>query len=338
MEHSGHEESGPERRAGHAENLVLSAIEFQLRVQNDTAFVRGWVPAGAVRGCVQIVHGMSEHGGRYARLAAALNAAGYAVYAQDLPGHGRTARAPDELGHFADDHGWRFALQSLRAVQVDIRERHPSAPLLLFGHSMGAFLAQDYIVHHGRDVTACALSAATGDFGPLRSIGLALMQAEVAWGGARHPSAVAEALTFKAFNRRFRPNRTAFDWLSRDAEEVQRYVQDPRCGFRASAGLWMELLAIGGRLREPARLARIPRGLPILILCGSDDPATRGVRGSTALERAYHGAGMKDVTLRIYEGARHELLNEIPECRDQVTRDLIAWWDRRCVGRESAPN
>lgn len=306
----------------------MSASEFQLKLQGDAvAFVRAWLPAQAAVGCVQIVHGMSEHGGRYARFATALNRAGFAVYAQDLPGHGRTARAPDELGHFANEHGWRFALQSIHAVQTEMRLRHPGRPTMLFGHSMGALLAQDIIVHHGRTLAGCVLSGTTGDMGVLRSIGLGLMRAEITWGGPRHRSRTAEELTFKAFNRRFKPNRTPFDWLSRDAAEVDRYIDDPRCGFLASSTLWADLLAYGARLREPARLARIPKTLPILILAGTDDAASKGVKGPMALEKAYAKAGISDLSLKLYEGARHELLNET--CREQVTADVVEWMQRR---------
>lgn len=311
----------------------MSATEFQLKVQDGVAFVRAWLPSAAPRACVQIVHGMAEHGGRYSRFATALNRAGFAVFAHDLPGHGRTARAPDELGHMADQHGWRLALQSIRVVQAEMRERFPGAPLMLFGHSMGALLSQDYIVHHGREIQACVLSSTTGDMGPLRSIGLGLMQAEIAWGGRAHRSALAERLSFRRFNKRFKPTRTAFDWLSRDPVEVDRYIDDPRCGFRASSGLWYELLAYGGRLREPARLARIPKQLPVLIITGTDDAATQGTRGPSILERAYAGAGLKDVTLKLYEGGRHELLNDT--CREQVTADVIEWMGSRCPARAS---
>lgn len=302
----------------------MSAKEFQLRVQEGrVAFARAWLPAAPPRAAIQIVHGLAEHSGRYARFATALNQAGFAVYAQDLPGHGRTARAPDELGHMADRYGWRLALQCIHALNVDMRERHPDLPRILFGHSMGGLLGQDYIVHHGRDLTACVLSATTGDMGPMRRIGLALLRAEMAWAGPQQRSALAEELSFKSFNRRFRPNRTASDWLSRDAEEVDRYVGDPRCGFRASAGLWVELLTVGGRLRDAARLARIRAGLPILLIAGSDDPAINGAKGPTALERAYFKAGLSDVTLKLYQGGRHELLNDL--CRDQVTEDVVGW-------------
>lgn len=302
----------------------MSSSEFQLKVRDEAvAFVRAWLPVSPPIGVVQIVHSVSEHGGRYARFATALNRAGLAVYAQDLPGHGRTARAPDELGHFADDHGWRFALQSIHALQTEIRERHPGLPLSLFGHSVGALLSQDYIIHHGRDIAACVLAATTGDIGLRRNIALGLLRAEVAWAGPQHRSRIVEEVFSKAFNRRFKPARTRFDWLSRDPVEVDRFIDDPRCGFLVSSSLWIELLTVGARLRNPARLARIPKALPILILGGTENPATHGAKGPTVLERAYAGAGIEDVTLRLYEGARHELLNDL--CRDQVTQDVIDW-------------
>jgi alpha-beta hydrolase superfamily lysophospholipase len=314
----------------------VSASEFQLKVQDGrVAFVRAWLPAGAPRAAIQIVHGMSEHGGRYARFATALNHEGYAVYAQDLPGHGRTARAPDELGHFADRYGWRLALQCIRALHVEMAERHPGLPLAYFGHSMGALLGQDYIVHHGRDLSACVLSATTGYMGAMRAVGLNLMRAEIAWGGPRHRSRLAEELSFKKFNKRFKPTRTPFDWLSRDPEEVDRYIGDPRCGFRVSSTLWAELLVAGARLREPARLARIRQTLPVLLIAGTQDDTTRDARGTELLERAYFKAGMKDVTLKRYEGARHELLNEL--CREQVTQDVVEWLSRRLVAPPPGP-
>jgi alpha-beta hydrolase superfamily lysophospholipase len=298
--------------------------QFQLTLSDgSSANVHCWLPQGQAIATLQIIHGMAEHGGRYARLAQALSEVGYAVYAQDLPGHGRTARAPDELGHFADRHGWIYALTQINQLRQHIEHEQPRLPLFLLGHSMGSFLLQDYLVEHGRGLAGAVFSASSSDLGPLRVIGLSLLRLESLWYGARHRSALAEALSFKDFNRRFKPARTGFDWLSRDAAEVDKYVKDPRCGFRCSAGLWVDLLAAAGHHAEPQRLAAIPKTLPVLLINGSADAATQGAKGPRALERLYRKAKLQDVSLRIYDDARHELLNET--CRDEVTQDLIRW-------------
>ncbi|HEY1077623.1 MAG TPA: alpha/beta hydrolase, partial [Fontimonas sp.] len=197
----------------------------------------------------------------------------------------------------------------------------------------GSFLAQDYIVEHGHGLAGAVLSASCADMGPMRAIGLALLRGEALWQGRRRRSALADALTFKDFNRKFKPNRTDFDWLSRDTAEVDRYIADPLCGFRCSTAMWIELLEAGALLTDPQRLARIPRQLPVLLLNGSSDPACRGERGARGLEKTYRGAQLADVTLKLYADARHELLNET--CRDDVTQDLLGWLNERGAKRAS---
>ncbi|MDD3761967.1 MAG: alpha/beta hydrolase [Nevskiales bacterium] len=300
--------------------------QFQHRWgSSEFAHVLAWLPESAPRACVQIVHGMAEHAARYARLGAQLAARGYAVYAQDLPGHGHSVTAPERLGEIDGADGWTTSLDAIDAVRRHIRGLHPGAPLFLFGHSRGSFLAQHDLFGHGGELAGVILSAGTADLGPLRVIGLNLLRVEALIAGRQHRSALAEALSFKDFNRRFRPARTAFDWLSRDPDEVDRYVQDPLCGFRCSAAIWIELLRAGGQLRDPARLARIPKSLPVLTINGSADPACRGAVGARSLTDNYRSAGLTDVTARLYEDGRHELLNDI--CREQVTADLLAWLD-----------
>lgn len=284
------------------------------------ALVRCWRPDAPARAVVQVVHGMAEHSGRYARLGEALAARGFAVYAHDLPGHGPHAPL---RGHFADRRGWRVAISSIREVQRVAQREQPGRPQFMLGHSMGSFLVQHFIADSGATLAGAALSATTGDFGALRRVGLGLIRAEAAIFGRRHPSRVGELISFKGFNRKFRPARTPFDWLSRDAGEVDRYVADPLCGFRCTTGLWIDLLDAGGKLTQENRLRRIPRTLPLLLIAGEDDPVANGARGPRALERLYLQVGLRDVAVKIYAGARHELFNET--CRDEVTGDLLGW-------------
>ena len=313
---------------------TLQTTEFQHRVGGGLhAWVRSWRPDAPPRATLQVVHGMAEHGGRYARLAAALAERGIATYAHDLPGHGPHAQV---RGHFADRRGWRAAIASMREVQRVIQRDHGGKPLFMLGHSMGSFLVQHFIADSGNTLAGAVLSATSGDLGPLRRVGLTLIRGEALLYGRRHPSALGEALSFKAFNRRFRPARTKFDWLSRDAAEVDKYAADPHCGFRCSSGLWIDLLDAGGKLAQDNRLRRIPKTLPVLMVAGAEDPVSKGERGPRALERLYLQVGLRDVTVKVYPGARHELLNET--CRDEVTADLLGWLEDRLCAPPRSPS
>lgn len=302
---------------------MSSTAKLHTLPDGQTAWVQSWEPEHRPRGVVQIVHGMAEYGARYARLASALTAEGFAVYAQDLPGHGRTAGSVAAVGHFGEKGEWRLALSAVNGVRALIEQEQPGIPLFLLGHSMGSFLSQHYLVEHGAGLAGAILSATSASMGPLRGLGEALMRIEARLFGADHRSALAEALTFKDFNRRFRPNRTSCDWLSRDEAEVDLYVADPYCGFRCSAGLWAELLAAGKHLTDPARLVRVPKELPVLLIAGGADPVCQNGLGSHELANRYRDAGLEFVEIEVYPDARHELFNET--CRTQVTRDLLEW-------------
>lgn len=307
---------------------------YQLDMRDGAfVYVHRWLPPQPARAALLVIHGMAEHGARYARLAAAANAAGWALYALDLPGHGRSVRQAGELGHFADRDGWAYALATIERAREQVQREQGERPLVMLGHSMGSFLLQHYLTEPTTRAAAglagAVLSASSGSMGPLRPLGLQLMRLQARLYGPRHRSALAEALSFKAFNRKFRPTRTSADWLSRDAAEVDRYVADPLCGFRCSARLWADLLAAGGALLDRERLARIPKALPVLLIAGGDDAVSQGARGPEMLAQAYRRAGLSDVEVRIYPGGRHELLNEIPECRNQVTAELLSWMERK---------
>ena len=284
--------------------------------------LHSWLPQGPAKAVVQIVHGMAEHGGRYARFAAALNAEGYAVYAQDLPGHGLTAANLSTLGCVEGSDPFRSLVTAVNQVRSVIEAAHPGLPLVLFGHSLGSFVAQQTLVEHGAGLTACVLSGTSGTLGPLRAIGVLINRVQIRLFGPHHKSALTEALTFKAFNKQFAPTRTSADWLSRDAAEVDAYVQSPLCGFRCGASLWLSLLQAGAGFTDKGRIGRIPKGLPLLLIAGGKDPVCEGEKGPALLAAAYREAGLAP-ELRIYPQARHELLNETN--RDEVTSATLNW-------------
>ena len=297
-------------------------------------FVYRWLPEGAPKAVVQIAHGLAEHAGRYARLAEGLTGAGYAVYADDHRGHGRTAPTPGDLGFFAERGGWQSCVDDLWLLNRRIAADHPGLKIVLLGHSMGSFLVQQFISEHGDALAGAVLSGSGGKPSPLAAAGRLVARIERLRLGARGKSALIHALSFAAFNKPFEPARTPFDWLSRDPAEVDKYAADPLCGFRASVQLWIDLLDALADIARPERQARIPKRLPIYVIAGSRDPVGENTKSLEQLLAAYRAAGLERVTHRFYDGARHEILNETN--RDEVTRDLVAWLDATTASLNSS--
>lgn len=299
-----------------------------------TFSVESWLPDAPAKAVLQIAHGMAEHAARYARVAEALTAAGYAVYANDHRGHGKTAGTLDAAGYFSDREGWDTVVRDMRWLTSHVNATHPGLPVFLLGHSMGAMLARDYAARFGGKLAGLVLSGTGGPLGLLGQFGLALSSVEGRLRGRRHPSAVLTKATFGRFNATVPSARTEFDWLSRDEAEVDAYLADPWCGFPCSAGFYTDLIRGAIRINADAVVRQVPRDLPILLISGDADPSGGpGARGVRAVADQYRRLGVRNVTLTLYPGARHELLNEIN--RDEVTADLLAWLDARLARRAS---
>jgi len=282
--------------------------------------VRHWEPDGAVRGVVAIAHGASEHGARYARFARALTAQGYAVYAPDHRGHGETAAGRPGI---AGPDGWNGIVRDVAAVVERARADHPGAPIFLFGHSMGSIVAQRYIQLHGAELAGVVFSGSVFGLPGLEQI-IEIATAAAQGEAADRPSELF-AQMFAGFNAPFE-QRTGFEWLSRDASEVQTYVDDPLCGFPFSNGMLADFLRGWGDAWNIASDGSVPRRLPILIFSGELDPVGNDTQTVRALADRYRALGVQDVELVFYPGARHEMLNETN--RDEVQADVVAWLDK----------
>jgi alpha-beta hydrolase superfamily lysophospholipase len=289
-------------------------------------FVHRWLPDGRAHAVVQIAHGLAEHGARYARLAAALNESGYAVYVNDHRGHGKTARSADELGFFAERDGWRRCIDDLWLLHQRIASDHPAMPMVMLGHSMGSTMVRQFITEHGDSLAGAVLSGPSGQPTGMAALGRMITRLERLRLGPRGHSRVINSLTFEGFNKAFAPSRTAFDWLSRDPAEVDKYVADPLCGFPACVQVWVEMLDAWKKISSRASCRRVPGNLPLYVIAGERDPVSGAARQIEPMIVAYRAAGLQKIECRIYPQARHELFNETN--RDEVTRDLMAWLDR----------
>jgi alpha-beta hydrolase superfamily lysophospholipase len=262
-----------------------------------------WAPTtDSPLGVVQIAHGLAEHAMRYDRFAQALLASGFAVHATDHRGHGRTGEAA--LGDFGPA-GFDGLAEDVAQYGAALGAEYPGLPVFLVGHSMGSFAAQTLLPEHSDRYAGVVLSGSTA---------LDVLAANL----ADAPGPVG----LEAFNAGFE-HRTGFEWLSRDEAEVDAYVADPWCGFETPPETVPMLFSGAARLADPTVLAGIRDDLPLLIASGSEDPLSGGGQLVELLGTRYREAGLGDVTVRVYPGARHEILNETN--RDEVTADIIGW-------------
>ncbi len=284
-----------------------------------------WTPDDVPKAAVQIAHGAAEHAKRYARVAGRLNDAGFVVYASDHRAHGRTA---DEFGAFgvARPGGWDAIVDDQHRLTERIRDDYPGLPVVLAGHSMGSFIAQAYAQRWGDELAGLVLSGTSGgldlDADTLGMI-IALGDGET----ADQPSEVFAAM-FAGFNTAFAEDGadgiTGFEWLSRDGDEVATYVADPWSGFPLSNGYVADMLAGTSAMWTDEAEANIPRDLPVYVFGGDQDPVGgENVRSVRDLVDRWQRAGIGPITFRLYEGARHETLNETN--RDEVEADLVDW-------------
>lgn len=285
--------------------------------------VHRWVPDGKPVALLQISHGMAEFAMRYDHLAEAAVKTGMAVFAADHRGHGETAKNLDRLGYLADKNGFVRVLEDQRELSLSIQDQYPGVPLFLFGHSFGSFIAQLYIERYGALLSGCILSGTRGP-DPLTVAGGGLMAGLVClFRGKKRPSVFLTGLSFGSYNARIPGAKSPNSWLSRDEVEVDRYDTSPWSGFTCTAGFYRDLMHGLSLIHRKRAIRSIPPDLPILIMSGSDDPV--GAYGKTVskLAEIYRNAGLRHVSLKLYEGGRHEMLNETN--RAEVISDILAW-------------
>jgi alpha-beta hydrolase superfamily lysophospholipase len=282
----------------------ISPVEF-LFTSRDGLHVASarWDSRGPLRGVVQIAHGMGEHSGRYLGLIEGLVSAGVTVYTNDHRGHGRTASSSANLGDFGQG-GFDLLVEDMARLSRIARSENSEKPFFLFGHSMGSFAAQQYVLDCSGDIDGLILSG-SGALDGLAAVARAALPGT------------------NILNSPFEPARTPLDWLTRDNAVVDAFLNDPLCFPQLQPESFASFLAASAGLCDPANLARIRPDLPVYLFSGSKDPVGQQLEGVGTLVRRYRQAGLYDISHDFYRGGRHEMLNEIN--RGEVLANLMNW-------------
>ncbi|HDR4421677.1 TPA: alpha/beta hydrolase [Bacillus cereus] len=301
---------------------------FVTALDGSEIYLRKWLPEGEPKGIIQIAHGMTEHAGVYTDFIAALLEAGYGVYAHDHKGHGKTVKREEDYGHFEPNVGWSKAVSDVIFVSETVRKEQ-TCPLFLLGHSMGSFLSRRAVQLKGELYDGFLISGTGGNPGFLGVIGHKIATIEMKLRGAKTKSPMLNFLSFGNFNSHFKPNRTKFDWLSSDNNQVDKYIADPLCGFICTTSFYRELFSGVLEVNKLEEFKKTPKNLPIHIFSGDRDPVGDMGKGVKEVYENYKKCEVTDVTLRLYENGRHEMFHEVN--RDEVFQDLISWLDKHIV-------
>lgn len=285
------------------------------------------VPDGKPRAVVQIAHGIAEHIDRYKPFMEFLANNGFVVAGNDHLGHGKSIRVPKEQGFFAEKDGWWRVVDDMDKLHGIMSKEYPELPYVLFGHSMGSFLTRTYLIKHPDEYDAVILSG-TGHQSPALVLGgnaAASVMAKL--NGAMGDGAKLDLLAFGTYLSKIENPRTKFDWLSRDAEQVDKYIADPLCGFVGKIGLYRDMMQGIKFITNEKNIAQMNKEKPVYFMSGDGDPVGDYGKGVERAYKAFCNAGLHDVFMRLYPGGRHEMLNETN--KEQVYQDILNWLNEK---------
>ena len=283
-----------------------------------------WLPEGRPKAVLQLCHGMCEFIGRYDAFARYLAGHGFAVTGNDHLGHGGSVAEDSLPGYFAKTDPGLCLLEDMHALRKSAEGKFPGIPYFLLGHSMGSFLVRQYITRYGEGLSGAVIMGTGSQPAAALAGGKAICRLSALFGGWKKRSRLVNSMVLGSNNRRFEPARTKNDWLTREHDIVDAYNEDPRCGFVFTLNGFDTLFRVIGDCQKPAAVARVPKDLPLLFVSGGDDPVGAFGSGVEKAFRLYEGAGIRDVSMKLYPGDRHEILNETD--RETVYSDLLGWF------------
>ncbi len=281
------------------------------------------VPDAEPRAIVQIIHGIAEYIGRYDEFMSFLADNGIIAVGTDHLGHGKSIESEEQTGFFAYDNGWDYVVRDEEVLRLAMHENYPELPIIVFGHSMGSFMTRTLLIRYPDAFNAAIISGTGNQGAALVNGGLFMGNLVTGLRGAHHYSKFLNNLAFGSYNKIYDNPKTEYDWLSRDEANVQKYIDDPLCGFIPSCSLFRDMMTGVKFITNKKNLTAMNKDMPVYFMSGDMDPVGECGKG---VQKAYNNfleAGMKDVSIKLYPGGRHEMLNEIN--KDEVYADILSW-------------
>lgn len=306
---------------------VFSEAFFESTTGVNKIYYKRCVPDGAPRAIVQIAHGIAENVERYNEFMHFLADNGMLAVANDHLGHGKSISCDFDKGFFASSGGWGYVVGDMKKLHDIVSEEYPGVPYIMFGHSMGSFLTRTYIIKHPNAYDAVILSGTGHQGAPLVTAGLVMSNLLVKLKGAHSDGKMLNDVAFGSYLDRIEKARTPYDWLSRDEEIVDKYIADPLCGFVCTASLYRDMMSGIKFITSKNNIAKMDKTKPVYFMSGAEDPVGEYGKGVERAYKAFCDALIEDVTIRLYPGGRHEMLNEINKA--DVFKDILSWMESK---------
>ncbi len=301
----------------------MEHIFYQSKDGKNTVHAVIWRPEGVARGVVQLIHGMSEYAERYAPFARFLTDNGFIVCADDHLGHGKSVKDKSDLGYFNDRRDYSITVEDIHELKKLVQAQTGELPWVVMGHSMGSFFCRKYISVYGNEFRGAIIMGSGFKSKITLNSALFLVRLNAFFCGWRNRSRFIKNLAFGSYNKKFKPSRTANDWLSKNPENVDAYGADELCGFDFTNNGYFILFSIIKQACSKKVIKSVPKELPVYFVAGEKDPVGDYGKGVVKAANKFHRAGVQHVEVTLYDDCRHEILND--DCKEQVCEDLLAF-------------
>ncbi len=306
-------------------NFVKKDLSFLSSDGKNTIQATVFAPkSGNIKGVIQLSHGMIDYVGRYEALADYLTGHGYVFAGNEHLGHGRSVASPKDFGYFGEKYGFINVVDDLYKMNRLLSEEYEGKPIILFGHSMGSFLARLYAVKHTDTIQGLVIHG-TGGKNPAAGMGLKLVALLRAFFGSKHRSKLINSIAFGSYNKKFDKSEGKNAWLTRDIEKVATRDTDPYTSYLFTLAGYADLFTMLKQCNDARWFRYFPKNMPTLIMSGNMDPVGDYGKGVLMVHDGLKKQGLESLTLKMYDGARHELFNEFN--REEVFADLCSWLD-----------